>query len=70
MKITQVDYSWAKANSLYKNLYRISLCDDSNYGRSKHHFSARLKLVGRLSAEDMAASKDPSMYSFILIEED
>lgn len=70
MKIKQVSYEWAVANISNPNLYRVILCDDSNYKHSGRHYSARLKAMKRCSVEEIELVKDSTSLGFVLIEND
>ena len=65
MKIKQFDYFTAMANIDSPYLYRVCLCDDSNYGHSGH-ISARIKLAKRCTVEELNKVKDcPEMFAFV-----
>lgn len=50
------------------SLYRVSICDDGNYGT--HHTSVRIKPVARLTIEEFNECSDKPNYGFISVEED
>ena len=69
MKIVQIEPEKIRESSV-KNLrgsdiYRITVCDDGNYGKS--HLSARLKSVNTISIEDILASVEDPNCAFIQI---
>jgi hypothetical protein len=68
MKITPVSPGYVATHLGDKNLYRVSACDDGNYGKS--HTSVRIKPVRNLTVEDFNASLDNSNYGFIKVELD
>ena len=67
MKVTQVSADFVKAHYQDPRLYRLTSCDDGNYGNS--HTSARLKAVRRMTVEEVTeASDDNPKIAFVIIE--
>ena len=67
MKVTQVSADFVKANYQDPRLYRLTACDDGNYGKS--HITARLKSVRRMTVEEVTeASDDNPKIAFVIIE--
>lgn len=67
IKITQVTPEYVKEHLDDKNIYRILICDDGNYGHS--HAVARMKPLKNLTLEEFTESLKDGQYGFIVIEE-
>jgi len=69
MKITQVSLDYVQSHWEDKNIYRILMCDDGNYGHS--HKVARMKPLTKLTIEEYTKSVQPDTeFGFIVIETD
>lgn len=67
MKVTQVSAEFVKEHYQDPRLYRLTACDDGNYGKS--HTTARLKAVRRMTVEEVTEASDDNLKTaFVIIE--
>lgn len=66
MKITQVNADYVKEHLDDPSIYRLTVCDDGNYGHS--HISARIKPLKSMTLDEFNKSIENENYGFIRIE--
>lgn len=70
MKITQISLDEVLNNITSPDIYRVCLCDDSNYGQRKKHFSARMRPVKNIPMIELFEHRDDPAYAYVVIDKD